>query len=405
MGVCHGNELNHGRHGLFSDAGLENAVQRSVKECMANKPKVAVIYTHFPHYRAPVFEAMSQSPAYNFSFYYDPGGIEQTIASGASTGNHYPLVVHSWRGLMWQRGVVALSLDSAIDGFIFLGNPFVLSTWVAAALAGIRGKPVFYWTHGWLRRDRGVKALLRRYYYRLADGLLVYGTRAREIGQQEGFDPAFIHVINNSLDYDAQKQAREAVLTMPAATKLIKDLPDKPFFLCVSRLVANVELEMAVEAMARLPADTALVVVGAGPKREALEVQAKALAVDVRFIGAIYDEARLASLFLRACAVVSPGKVGLLAIHALAYGAPVITHDDLDRQMPEVEAIEVGLTGAFFRYGDIVDLARQMARFLEDNMKQARRVAAIARIEEGYTPEVQVARITAALDTRIKRGN
>ncbi|SDJ05327.1 glycosyltransferase [Salipiger marinus] len=366
-------------------------------------PRIAVVYTHFPHYRAPVFEAMSQSAAYDYTFHYDPKGIEKTIASGAAAGNHHFLAVRSWRGLMWQGGALALARDPKVDGFIFLGNPFILSTWAAVTLARMRGKPVFLWTHGWLRRDRGAKARLRRAFYRLADGLLVYGARAREIGKAEGFDPARIYVINNSLDYAAQKRAREAALTMPDATRSDKDVPDKPFFLSVSRLVDSVELDKAIEAMARLPADTALVVVGAGPKREALEKQAKALGVDVRFTGAIYDETRLASLFLQARAVVSPGKVGLLAMHALAYGTPVITHDDLDRQMPEVEAIDAGVTGAFFKRGDVADLARHMGEFLGGNTKEARRAAAIARIEAGYTPEAQVVYITAALDTKIKR--
>ncbi|ALI53965.1 hypothetical protein IMCC12053_15 [Celeribacter marinus] len=92
-------------------------------------------------------------------------------------------------------------------------------------------------------------------------------------------------------------------------------------------------------------------------------------------------------------------------MHALAYGATVITHDDLDRQMPEVEAIEPGVTGAFFRYGDKDDLARKMTLSLgcteEDRLRC--RAAGIARLEESYTPEAQVAYITAALDSVIKR--
>jgi glycosyltransferase involved in cell wall biosynthesis len=367
------------------------------------KKKVAVIYTHFPHYRAPIFDAMSHCASYEYTFYYDPVGIEDSIISGAPAENHHSLTLRKWRGFMWQTEAIALARNPKFDGFIFLGNPFILSTWVAAIVARRKGKPVFFWTHGWLRHATGTKAWLRRRFYRLADGLLVYGARARTLGQAEGFDPGSIHVINNSLDYAAQKQARQAVLANPDAAG--DELPDKPFFLAVSRLIESVALDKAVEAMARLTSDAALVVVGAGPKREALEAQAEALGVDVRFTGAIYEEARLARLFLGACAVVSPGKVGLLAMHALAYGAPVITHNDLDRQMPEVEAIDPGHTGAFFRYGDVDDLARQMTMFLQYSPKTraADRTAAIARIEECYTPEAQVTYITAALDTIMRK--
>lgn len=378
-------------------------MQMNVQDDMSEKPKVAVIYTHFPHYRAPVFEAMTRSGDYDYVFFYDPKGIEKTLASGAPAENHRPLTVRRWRGFMWQSGAIALARDASFECFIFLGNPFILSTWLGAFVARRQGKRVVFWTHGWLRRETGAKAWLRSKFYQLADGLMVYGARARVLGQVEGFGSATIHVINNSLDYPAQKRARDAALASPHAE--YQELPDKPFFLTVSRLIESVALDQAIDAIAELSSDVALVVVGAGPQARELMAQANSLGVDVRFCGAIYDEDRLARLFLNACAVVSPGKVGLLAMHALAYGAPIITHSDLDRQMPEVEAIDPGQTGAFFRYGDVADLARKMALFLDlpSETRVANRAAAIARIEERYTPEAQVAAITVALDKVMSR--
>ena len=369
-------------------------------------PHIAIVYSHFPHYRQAVFQELANSPHYRFSFFYDPRGVSDSIRSGELGAGHFGIKTIKFGVLLIQPRSCHLALLRQFDGFIFLGNPYILSTWLAAVLARLRGRPVFFWSHGWLRRETGLKAWLRRNFYRIADGLLVYGNRAREIGVSEGFSPERIHVINNSLDYTVQKQAREFALTAAANYALPNaDLPRKPFFLAVTRLVPSVELDKAIEAMAKLPHDAALVVVGAGPERTALEARVRELGVDVRFLGAIYDELRLANLFLRARAVVSPGKVGLLAMHALAYGTPVITHDDPDRQMPEVEAIEPGVTGAFFKRGDVSDLARHMGMFLDRPTEgweyEAGRVAAISKIEIGYTPQAQVALITAALDTKL----
>ena len=50
--------------------------------------------------------------------------------------------------------------------------------------------------------------------------------------------------------------------------------------------------------------------------------------------------------------------VGLTAMHSLAYGTPVITHDDEMFQSPEWEIILPGSNGGFFRRGDARDLAR-----------------------------------------------
>lgn len=368
-------------------------------------PRIAVVYTHFPHYRAAVFDALDRSDSYSFEFYYDPRGIDATIESGAQSTAHRVLPLLRWGRFFWQRGSIALSGSRDIDGLIFLGNPLILSTWIAGVHARLRGKKTFFWTHGWLRRETGLKGILRKAFYRLADGLMVYGERAREIGMDAGFDPNHIHVVANSLDYDVQREAREAYdahLEPRGEGVVHNDRPDTPYFLAVSRLVPSAELDLAIDAMAELPANAVLVIVGDGPERASLEVRACKSSVDVRFLGAVYDEPRLASLFINACAVISPGKVGLLAVHALAYGAPVITHDDFDRQMPEVEAIEPGVTGTLFRRGNRQSLVLAMQYYygLQDDApaRATCRSSAIVRIERDFTPEAQVAKIIRALD-------
>jgi hypothetical protein len=49
----------------------------------------------------------------------------------------------------------------------------------------------------------------------------------------------------------------------------------------------------------------------------------------------------------------------------MMYGTPVITHRNFDAQMPEVETIVEGETGAFFDQGDERDLARSIATWLD----------------------------------------
>ena len=80
--------------------------------------------------------------------------------------------------------------------------------WLAAILGRLRGKRVYFWTHGWQQHERGLKALVRNTFYRLAHGLLLYGHYAKMIGLSHGFDPDRMHVIYNSLDYDRQRAVR-----------------------------------------------------------------------------------------------------------------------------------------------------------------------------------------------------
>jgi len=363
---------------------------------------VAVVYTHFPHYRAPVFHALAQTPEFDYSFFYDPVGIAPSIKNGDLVADHVPMRVISFGPVLVQPGAISLAARGDFDVFIFLGNPFIVTTWLAAIIARLRRRPVLFWTHGWLRRETGIKAAVRKTFYRLANGLLVYGERAKEIGAASGYPRDKIYVVYNSLDYESQKTVRREVMARQSVRQTYP-----PRFLTVARLVEGLDLELAFEALQILRDEMAysveLVVVGDGPLREALEDRIAQLDLPVRMLGAVYEEARLAELFLDSVAVVSPGKVGLLAMHALGYGIPVITHDDFDWQMPEVEAIENGVTGAFFRRGDAGDLAKKMRQCAQYDVRADAGEAAIVRIEADYTPARQVERIGAAIRSLLQQ--
>ena len=81
-----------------------------------------------------------------------------------------------------------------------------------------------------------------------------------------------------------------------------------------------------------------------------------ALNQNVCFFGPCYDEFEIGMLIYNAALCVSPGNVGLTAIHSLSYGTPVISHNDFKHQMPEFEAIVPGETGAFFIANDLNSL-------------------------------------------------
>ena len=94
-----------------------------------------------------------------------------------------------------------------------------------------------------------------------------------------------------------------------------------------------------------------LVYIGDGEARIGLEKMAidRSVSDQVWFYGACYDEEKNAEFVYNADLCVSPGNIGLTAIHVLMFGCPAISHDDFAHQMPEFEAIKVGKTGTFFQ--------------------------------------------------------
>ena len=379
---------------------------------------VAVLYPYLAHYREAVFEALCSSAArHRYEIFADRKCNIPSIATIPPERSRYcsPAGRLNWRfvrnrwpfeEVLWQSAALRIALSPEFDAVILLGNVRYISTWIAAILARITGKRVLMWTHGVLRREQGMRGHLRRVFYRLAHGLLLYGVRARDLLAADGFHRNRLYVIYNSLDTAAQQRALQALDDDACAmARRSYGIPaHAPLLVAIGRLVPGKDLQLLPRALQILHAqglEAHLLFIGDGPVRQMLEDLSKDLALQrsVHFAGSIYAEQELCPLIAAADLVVSPGPVGLTAMHALAYGTPVITHDDFDQQKPEFEAIQAGLTGAFFRRGDPVDLAETVRTWLSVNDDRA----AVAtrcreRIWQHYTPENQRELIDSAVD-------
>jgi len=385
----------------FSSAQVTRGVAAGMPEKMELETgvstNVAIIYTHLPHYREAVFKRLLGWKRPRFTIYTSQGTLEATIKSfhGADIDDDSRLIKKG--PFVWQTNLWRVVLGPKERVLVFLGNPYILSTWLYALAARLfTRKVILYWTHGWTRESEGLKGAFRSVFYRLAHGLLLYGERAKRVGLGKGFAPDSMFVIYNSLDYETQKLCRDAL-----AHKFEGTPASEPYFVAIGRLVPELALHVAIDALAILRkihgTSVLLVIVGDGPERADLQARAKAAGVDARFLGAIYDEAEIAPILGGATATVSPGKVGLAAMHSLAYGTPVITHGDPDFQMPEYEAIRPGVTGEFFARGDAASMAQALLRRLVRPRRREERQIAIGDIEQCYTPEAQCRAIERAI--------
>lgn len=366
--------------------------------------RVAVVYDGFPHYRKGVIEALAASDRFDYVFVGDADYRDASIKTYAfPPGIEFVPTRSTPLGpLHLQRGIWRAVKDRRVTHVIFLGNPWFVSYWLLAPLLRLRGKRVLFWSHGWIsEREPPVRARLKELFFRLADALLLYGHRARQIGLARGFSPERLHVIGNSLDYPAQQAQFEALAgASSAALRSELGLPaDRHVIICTARLTEKCRFDLLIHAaheLARQGEPVFLLLVGEGPARDSLEALARALGVEHRFWGACYDETVIARLYKASDLTVSPGKVGLTAMHSMAYGTPVISHGNLDHQMPEFEAIVPGLTGEFFQENSLESLAATIRTWFAQHPVKPER-ACIERIEAEFTPASQRLRIEAAL--------
>ncbi|TQI79809.1 glycosyltransferase involved in cell wall biosynthesis [Serratia fonticola] len=370
------------------------------------KRKVAVIYHFFPHYRSGIIKELLKSNDFDFHFY----GSDIEEYYGIKRCKDVPLDkfhitrFSKMKNFVFQEGLLKLAMSKEYDALIILADPHFVMTWPCSLLAKLKKKKVLFWTHGWTKDLSGIKYKIKKIYHQLSDGLLLYGDRAKNITVENGYPPEKVYVIYNSLDYELQLEARNLL-----EKKYELDVDRREFYgnadgaiVTVARLIETCRFDLLIDAIYILKSQGYLPmvnIIGDGPVRGKLEKYAreKNVADQIKFWGACYDESLLSRVIYSADVTVSPGKVGLLAMHSLNYGTPVITHDSFDMQMPEYEAIIQDKTGGFFIHNDSMSLAKEIKKWISNKKSKETIKACHEMIDKTYNPYFQSLKIHEAL--------
>ena len=363
-----------------------------------------------PHYRCSLWLELLRIQCYSIKFFFgvEPkSSIRQIDFSKSPWRRHTDRLVRLSNvrfrhALVWQRGVLRNAATSKSEVSVFLGDMYVLSTWIAVLVLRLRGRKVVFWGHGLYGSEGAVKKYIRTLFLRRADMNLVYGERSRKLLVESKFAPEKVRVIFNSLDYEAQKSLRKWAVNENffCETRWFREC-ELPTLVYIGRLTRGKRLDKLISAVNELNASESrfnLLLIGDGPERRNLETLVSNDVRTVYFYGPCYEEERLARLIANAELCISPGEIGLPAIHAMSYGTPACSHSDFSRQGPEVEAIVEGVTGTFFD-GSIGDLQKRIvAWFGKTRNREEVRAACYQVVDQKYNPEVQCRILEEALD-------
>ena len=143
--------------------------------------------------------------------------------------------------------------------------------------------------------------------------------------------------------------------------------PEGRFMLAIARLTEQKGLDVAVRALARLPADVGLAVLGEGPERTHLEALADELGVSGRLLlpGRVGD---VAAWLRRAVLLVHPVRwegFGLALLEGMLAAKPVVASDV--SSVPEI--VVDGETGVLVPPDDPEELARALLGVLQDPVR------------------------------------
>lgn len=367
-----------------------------MEEQVKMKPHICCIFNLAPHYRANIFSMMDKELSAHFYLgdkvsseiesmdYKQLKGFQKTLKN-KKIGNTV---------FYWQKGAISTILKP-YSSYLITGDWVCLSNWILLFSSFLFSKKIYFWAHGWNGNEPRIERFVKKIFFGLSTKTFLYGNYARDLMIENGFDPTKLVCIYNSLDYDEQTKIRKGIKKTSIYLNHFNNR--NPVIFYIGRIQLHKKINLLIEAIYNLKAkgiNCNLVLIGKEVDDKLLPglVEKLQLKHAVWFYGPCFEEEKVGELLFNADLCVSPGSVGLTAIHSLTYGTPVVSHNNFKKQMPEFEAITAGLCGDFYEENNVDDLCEKIERWIYKNAVEREdiRQTAYKIINERYNPHYQI---------------
>ena len=358
----------------------------------------------FPHYRLAIWKKLINSKDFNLDFFFsmkNPLGIYSPdiyAFFNKSELSKLHVIKNYWfkkKILVWQSNVIKTVFFSKFDYVMFLGEMNIISSWISIFIAKLRGKKVYMWSHGIYGNENIFKKFFRLLFLKLADFIFLYENRSKLLLKQNGFSEDSLEVVYNSLDYDLHNKIY-LQLKNTKRSDIITYFSDNslPVIIFIGRLTANKKINLLIDSLKNINNQKTsynILIVGEGEKLDFLKNAYQNSINDgwIYFYGSSYESSITSQLIYHSDLCVSPGNIGLTAIHSLSFGTPVASHNNFINQMPEVEAIIDGENGFLFQENDTIDMANKIVQWFSNNPKVNKEIVRKI-ITEKYNPDNQL---------------
>ncbi len=363
---------------------------------MGNR-KLCLCFNSAPLYRESIYMKIDQE--FDCDWYFRP--IVNDIRAMDISKLKNAILIKYWGNpfkVYWKRGVLGLLFSNKYKTYLMGLEVHCLTDWIFVLLAStfFPKKKIYSWSHGYNGSESFIESKLKKWLYSHISGTFVYGKYSKSLMIKEGIDESKIFVIHNSLRYSEQLVLRNQIVP----NNIYKEHFNNNFstLIFIGRLTKVKKLFMVIEALKNIKDKGItynMVFVGGGSEEHALKKMVKENGIEdqVWFYGECYDEKKNAELIYNADLCVSPGNVGLTAMHSLVFGTPVLTHNNFKKQMPEFEAIKEGRTGCFFEQDNVSSLANSIMEWFSENQDKRAdlRRACFEEIDTQWNPDFQIA--------------
>lgn len=359
-----------------------------------SRPKILLLEHVLAHYRKDVFKAFLSNDYFDFEII--AGKNYQGIKSDESCGITFNYLSLRKFGHVFYflKGALRHVFSRNPDIIISTGVDFHLihSLFIFFVFRILLRKKFYWWSHAGYGNQGRPGYFIRSLIYRSSSGIFAYSKAGMDNLLAMKVREQNIVIVNNSLNREDYGFLNNDVF-LPRKTRIFK-------IVFSGRITKAKKIDILIKALKILQDqfrfDFRCVIIGGGDLMNSIQLSKDTGVYEkVLFAGEIYGR-EVHNYFLDADVFVYPGGIGLSCLHALSFGLPVITSDNITEHGPELELLIPGYNGDFFHNDSPNDLAMKInewrTRLLTNRNEY--RSNCIKRIKElGYLPEHMVNRI------------
>jgi glycosyltransferase involved in cell wall biosynthesis len=331
--------------------------------------RVLFIQPYLADYRVAFYEQLAmklQSEGYALDVAHGRPGVSQAARGDAGTVRR-----------PWERAVRQVVIPTPFGELIWkrVGRRQVAAADVICAELAIRSlnswwlsfvhpKRTVLWGHGkpFVAQERRLERRLKAFMGRRVSAVLTYTQEGADYLLEAGVGSSNLHVVGNSTD-TANLRASYVSLVRDMSSE--EDDMRRRTAVFVGGLDESKRIDFLIaagEAAHRRSADFRLLVAGEGDQASLVEAALEGESWLVR-TGRVTGDG-LAQVFSQASCVWMPGRVGLVAVDALAAGLPVLT-TRIAGHAPELAFLSEG-SEVFFLTDDPNEFAAEALRLMDE---------------------------------------
>jgi glycosyltransferase involved in cell wall biosynthesis len=313
--------------------------------------KISIFQSILTSYRLPLLKALARIPGAHVRLYSDVASSDYGVSSEDKNNLGFSWYIDD-RKLMKRVNVASVRMckNAVVDNdvIVHFADFKYPSLYFCMILSILLRRRFFLHGQGGYKKHGLFHALVYNFSLLLSDGYICYSHFSKDSLRKITLRLLHkkISVVDNSLYLPAKK-----------ITKTGSDI------LYIGRLRPGCGIELLLEAAA--VANLHVRVVGGGDIQFVKTMQHQY--ENFTHYGAIFDEEEQFAVAQGCFAGAYGGDAGLSVVHYMAYGLPVIVHDDLYKHMgPEPSYIVHGENGLTFQRGDLQSLVQALTTLKSD---------------------------------------